>query len=269
MHFRPPKHFESSARGTKTVGKPIILMPMKRGGRRRRRRAVTRVKREYASANIDQGVKITTMADDTGLIAQGTKSLLTLPLTHIVQGAAIDQRERQTLRIVGIKINGYFVNSYGVDFGVSPQVPVIVNIAVVFPKHDVTLPDTGFFRREGGIVRGQNFTDTGNLCGMDYATKQINSDKIGVLWRKKIWLSNAVTNSGFSSGSAASSKMFTKYLPLYRSVQYSGTTGDSCDDKLYLIWWCSAPSEPTGAGAAKGINYQLRVNTYWREPKDG
>ncbi|UOF80440.1 capsid protein [Lamposivirus ageladense] len=243
-------------------------MPMRRGGRRGRRRAVTRVKRQYAEANINQGVKIKEMLDETGMVLMGTKDLKVQNLTIIRQGTEIDDRERQTARIVGIKIDGYFLNSFNVDGGVSPQIPLIVNMAIVFPKHDITLPTSNFFRREGGIVRGQEFYDTGNLDGLDYATKAINSDKIGVLWRKKFWLANAVTNSGYSSGSAGSTKMLTKYVPLYRSVQYTGSGADSCDDKLYLIWWCSAPSEPTGTGNTKGCYYNLRVRTYFRDPKN-
>lgn len=266
--YQPPKHLENLVRGTKTVGKQIIQMPMRRGGRRGRRRAVTRVKRQYAEANINQGVKINAMLEDTGLQQMGTKDLKQQNLTIIAQGTEINERERQTVRIVGVKIDGFVKNSFGVAETESPQKPLVFNMAIVFPKHDITLPTSNFFRREGGQVRGQEFYDTGNLCGMDYITKQINSDKIGVLWRKKFWLNNAVTSSGYASGAAGSTKMFTKYIKLYRSVQYTGSGADSCDDKLYLIWWCASPSESTGSGANTGCYYQLRVRTYFRDPKN-
>lgn len=242
-------------------------MPASKSYRKRKSRAKRRVAREFGATKENSTCKQRTVYQSTGLALNATKFLYGVNLTDIPRGTSINERERDVLSLKGIKVNFLFKNVFP-SVSATPTDPILVNVCLLFPKDntDILVGAPDFFKLTKTVGRAVNFNDTGNLSGMDYHTLPINSDKYGVLWHKRFKIANGSTATFYNSGSQNSWRTLNKYLKINRQVQYASATAASCNDPIFLCWWCTSIQEPTGVGTAAGQQTIGRITTFFRDP---
>ena len=148
-------------------------------------------------------------------------------------------------------------------------------MALVNVRSPEELSYSGFFKAPGGTGRyldwgsDTSFPDAHSvLSGMEVNTLPINTDKYAVMWHWRKKLGAAVTSAGYGSGTGSPTHItIERYIPIGRQLAYSGLTGNTCEQKMYLLVWCSTWTETIADNTANGIYKQFQIVTYFRDPK--
>jgi hypothetical protein len=108
--------------------------------------------------------------------------LYTTDLTNIGQGDAINQRDRHTVELMGVKLC--------MELTALSNNPLYVNVAVVHLKNTDAPLNQDFFRSSGGPTRGTDFNES--LNSNEFHSLPMNTDKFVVLSHKRYRLNGGV-----------------------------------------------------------------------------
>jgi hypothetical protein len=132
--------------------------------------------RELGSASGKQ-----TAVRETNQLVYKTRTLYVTELTNIAQGEGIDQRDRRTIELMGVKLC--------MELTALSNNPLYVNVAVVHLKNTDSGLNTDFFRGASGS-RGVDFDIS--LNSNEFHCLPLNTDKFVVLSHKRHCLNGGV-----------------------------------------------------------------------------
>jgi hypothetical protein len=172
-------------------------------------------------------------------------------LTNIAQGEGIDQRDRRTIELMGVKLC--------MELTALSNNPLYV--AVVHLKNTDAGLNSDFFRGASGS-RGTDFDIS--LNSNEFHCLPLNTDKFVVLSHKRHRLKGGVPKfpgpdiktislAGYNYANTAN------YMPIKRNIKYTGggTNTVTADSNIKLIWWCDTFGAP---GNTQPQNNQLNMS---------
>lgn len=186
-----------------------------------------------------------------------SRTLYSVPLiTNITEGTGNSQRMRDLINLRGFKIRMEINNDL--------SGPIVFSIALVHPKATYDLTTLDWFRDNGGD-RATNFND--NLTSLDFATRQINTDRYAVFMHKKYRLS---ADGDTSLPNTDRTRILDFYVPIKKQIRFDEVdVGELPVHQCYLVYWCdrlNAGSLTPPQQDAMTVNY--RFITYFRNTKD-
>lgn len=165
--------------------------------------------------------------------------------------AEIDQRRRALVNLRGLKLCMEWENTTTRD--------LLVNIAIISPRHDQNISSTDFFRGNGD-QRGVNF-DSSALNSLDLHCRPINTDKYHVLGHERFALSND------ASASYGKYKFWQRYVTINRQMRYLSENGGSPTNPVFLVYWCARSNfVPATAADSTGATISFDAVAYFKSP---
>lgn len=186
-----------------------------------------------------------------------SRTMYEVPLTLLVKGDGINQRERDAVNLRGWKVNMEMIN-----VGTKPR---YFNYAVVTPKDCGTTTTSTLvidFFRAYQANRAQNFSIS--LTGLQLHTLPINTDKINVLKHGRFKLGTDDPQAGFKD--TRNYKTFSFFLPLGRQIRYD-SSGNPTQKAWLVFWYDSVGAEANSAAEVEGLKLHYQIVTYFREPR--
>jgi len=210
----------------------------------------------------------TSSSDEFGTIATvtyATDTLYSSNITTLAQGSAINERERDIIHCLGMKINMCAVN-------IQDTSVLCFHYAVVAPRGGTTAVTASDFFRGYNDDRGRDFT-ANTLSGMDVYQNPVNADKYTVFTHKRIWLHPQSTGGpgtggtvGYCSANTNGLKVKNEYIKIKRQLRYGDA--DNCETPMYLVWWAGYPQKAKAAAAvADSFVFTFRNIMLFNEPK--
>ena len=235
--------------------------PYLRGGRMRTGRS--RRKALFTRAPIGQRVGSHTSKThgivnaDTEL--RNTRTLYVTNVTVLTKGDDIDQRERNSINLRGVKIESFNTNKLGR--------PMVLHFALVFPKTESTVSTTNFFRQNFGAERGADFGTP--LTANEFNNLGINTDKFVVLKHMRYHLNEDSHNQDFRNYNGSNYASVRKYMKVGRQLQYEQNTATiPTNGNIFVCFWTDEVNAAAGSPAlVDAWEHDLRIITYFREPK--
>lgn len=217
--------------------------------------AVNNIGRSYSVTNSKTSVQLS----ENGFV--DTDSLYEAGLTVIernVTGNEINNRERDTILLKGIRVDAQFRND--------TALPLYVRCAIVHRKNGSTVGTNDFFRSYG-VNRANDFNSGGTAGSLRLRSDPINTDEYDVL---KTWsytlhprVSGTITNYNEVAPNWVD---VSEYVSINRYVRYEGAAGLTCTEKLYFVFWgAQAGSNSTVAPVVNGFKRQLRLVTFFKD----
>jgi hypothetical protein len=184
-------------------------------------------------------------------------------LTNIAQGKGIDQRDRRTIELMGVKMC--------MELTALLNNPLYANVAVVHLKNTDAGLNADFFRGAGGS-RGTDFDIS--LNSNKFHCLPLNTDRFVVLLHKRYRLNGGVPQvpgpaietislGGFNYTNTAN------YVPIKRNIKYTGggTNSVTADSNIKLIWWCDTFGAPGNTQPQiNQLKMSQRCVAYFKEP---
>lgn len=185
-------------------------------------------------------------------------------LTDIPQGTAIDTRERDMVRLKGLKLFFRISNNR--------QEPVVINLALV-----KCTPENRFLDSYNGVTsvpgflraydseRGRDW-DGGalGLDNMELSECPINQDQYTILMRKTFTLQN-VGGGLYNTSNSKSYVRRNYYVRIGRQIRYTGANAADCLSALYLVYWAT-PFEGAATGSISGFwNIDFQSVAYFQD----
>jgi len=229
----------------------------KRGFKRRAIRRIDTPKQQSKSKLVTNGPPI----------VFPTKDIYVQPITGLIQGDTRDQRERNLVWFKGVRVRGTFRNIL--------NSPMWVHMALVNPRDPFNasgvneLSVGSFFTPLGATSRAGLDAGTA-LTGMEWGTLPINTDTHNVLWhtRFKLGIRFFEATQPFTTGSGAPNyRSISRYIKIGKKISYKNANGNTCDQPMYLIVWCSFYEEPGGTGTTNAMTHQQHITVYFSDPK--
>ena len=185
-------------------------------------------------------------------------------VTTITKGSGIDNRERDIINCLGIKIQMVVANLRNWD-------PVCFHYALVACKGFAT-PEGPDFLRGYEDDRGLDFTPN-NISGMDVLKSPINADKYTIFMHKRFWLrprsdnpASAGAEDVWHSTNKGGMRVLEEYVKINRQLRFNDE--GTCETPMYLVWWAGSPFKvKTAAAVNDTIMMTRKVTVFFREPK--
>jgi len=231
------------------VYRPRGRRATKKSWKARARRQVA-LPRNFASSKTTESV----LPD---LRSQNRNILGIQALIFLNRGNEINQRERDSAYISGMKINVAYRNLAALR--------VWVNWAVIFPKDKkiIGITEDDFFR-DYTDQRAWNANDPGKT-GLSWANASINPDEYVILSRGKFLLAPGnTTTSQFNIKD--SDNDIERYVKIGRTFTWDGPI-QAVDQQIFFVTWVASTQDPAGYNANVGMNWRLRNIIYFRDPK--
>lgn len=166
----------------------------------------------------------------------------------------INERQRGVVFVKGVKIMQTLQTT---------AAPVVYHVALVTWKNDSQVGSTDDFFRLYDFRRSADF-DPNLFNSMVFNNYAINTDKIRVIWRKKIFLAPPTTNTArFNKHNSFTH--YKKYIPIRRQVRWDDD--DDPNFNLYFIFWADKYIAPAGESPSLVGNEQTFITTYFADPR--
>lgn len=196
-------------------------------------------------------------------VTYATDTLYSSILTTLSKGTAINQRERDIIHCLGLKLN-LIVSS------LQDQAALCFHYAFVAPKGGTTAVAASDFFRGYNDDRGRDFT-ANTLSGLDVLKNPINADKYTIFKHKRIWLHPQGGPSttgifGYVNSNTSGIRVKDEYLRIKRQLRYGDA--DNCETPIYLVWWAGFPQKAKADPAsADAFIMTFRNVMVFNEPK--
>lgn len=208
------------------------------------------------------GESTTKKATGSAVGGTATRALYSLNMVSLEKSSVndIDARQRDSVNFRGTRCCLSFMNE--------SSDPIDVNIAVVHPRNQSVVTQTGFFRGFG-TQRSEDFTTA--LSAHEFNCLPINADEYTVLKHMKISLAPAVGSTNAAGNASNSYKNVQFYVKLQKQLRYF-SDGDAekqtfaIAGNVWLVWWCDKMLAPSGAASTTGaMKHDVRVYKYFKE----
>lgn len=192
-----------------------------------------------------------------------TRELRSDPLLDLAGGSNINNRLRDIVQFVGVKICMSFLLNSSANTPLGQH--TFINVAVVSPKDQQlagndAIPNEKFFRGNGS-GRGQDFGTA--LTAMELRCNPINTDRYVVHKHFK------KTLKPFSSTEGSNATLFEFYVPVNRQIRYESSAADPDGANMYVVYWADFQDKPAGSPTITGnINHQMKIIQYFKEPRN-
>lgn len=174
----------------------------------------------------------------------------------VEKGEDINQRERNMIKVHGIKLTYYFSNKFAK--------PLILHYGFISPKSSTQVSVTDWFRSSGN-TRSADFA--AGLKSLDYQSLGINTDLYTVLVHKKKYLAPGITPTvnWYSTGNALSWTFGKMYLKINRIIRFNSDT-DTVPQagNIFFFQYCCGAGELTGTPTA-AIYTQVRADCFFSD----
>lgn len=197
-------------------------------------------------------------------ITIGTRALHVVALTDIPQGDDINERQRRSANLRGVK--------FCIEMRNSSERPLYVNMAVVHHKGelDVTTVHERFFHGSG-VNRGLNFDDS--RSSNELHCLPLNTDKFVVLAHKRFRLAGPKESfvQDYNDQQGRNYMNVDWYTNIKRNVQFTEAAGSSVTpgSNVYMIYWCDQFLTDSGTSSvASALVLNKRIITYFKDPKN-
>lgn len=181
--------------------------------------------------------------------------MLSIPQTGI--GDVIDQRERDVLRVKGVKTM--------VIAKTTNDIPVMMHYALVTWKNQGNVASNVNFFRQFDSERGLDF-DTASGSSMVFNNYPINSDVMHIHYHKKQVIGNASDNATTEAIRNNAVRYHKRWTKFYRQVRYNDLDVAN-NTNLYFIYWYDRLVQVSGAIPAGGVQVCVEAVTYFNDPK--
>lgn len=174
----------------------------------------------------------------------------------------INTRDRGIAYISGFKVRMHWMTQG--NFGASPQGPCVVRWALVSPKNNTNSTiQSGFFRQ---FEESRDVDFSSSLSSMQKMNYPISTDKYRVLYQGKVYVGASSTTSLTKDPTHQNFNGIDRWFPIQRQFVYNDDSDQDCEDKIYMVWWCTPYMETTTAPIANGLSTQGMIVTHFRDP---
>lgn len=228
-------------------------------GSRMKKRRMPPLKRAAKRARREVGLPLS-MAPTTkqrtqlseGAIIEQNRTLYNINMTSIPQGNLPNEREKNKVNILGIKVRWFVQNSTGA--------PIYFRYALVAPKNATTIGATNFFHGADGAARGLDFANTRN--GVQFCFSGINPDLFHIL---KSGVVKLIGNTS-TDNKGNNTQLVQFYYPLKRVITWDdNTSATPTGDSVFFIWWYDNPLNGAGIAASNVALRGCQLTTYFRD----
>jgi len=114
--------------------------------------------------------------------------------------------------------------------------------------------------------RGLDFVNT-EMNGMEYHCRPLNSDNKTVHAHWKYRLGPRVENNSTQVRTNKSNMIFLeKYVKVNRQIRYADSTTETCQNPVFLVWWCSEAGDPLPVTKKNACKFAMRSLTFFGDP---
>lgn len=193
-----------------------------------------------------------------------TRTLGLIDLTTIQRGDGINERERDTLHLSGVKFCWELRND--------TELPLYLNMAVVHIKGCTPIEDIAkdFFRGAGNNTSNGRFLDfSDELTSNEFRCLPLNTDKFVVLHHKRMRLiPQDQSAERINDQSGRNYRNVDWYTKINRTIQYDENGARTDNSNLYFMYWCDQYLQPGGTLPVTGaLQTQRKFITYFHEPR--
>lgn len=174
-----------------------------------------------------------------------TRTLYDEELTIIDGGDGEDERSRSLINCKGIEFCYHLYNR--------TNTPMLVNLAILAPKHTSSgISVIDFFRGTGG-ARGMDFGTTLSALQLHYSS--INTDKYTVIKHMRMQMGPQGDAVGLynSDTGPANFKTGKFWIKVNRQLRYDNSLSTSCNTPIYAVWWIDKASNAASASVETNL----------------
>lgn len=194
--------------------------------------------------------------------ARPSETLLQIDTTFIPRNVGnnlINQRDRDTILMKGVRIDALFLNK--------TTNPMYIRCALVNRKNGATPSTTDFFRGYGD-ERSADFNSGGNSAHLVKRSDPINADEYNIFksWQFTLSPSSAETNIGYNSSDAGNWHDLSDYVAINRYLNYDGPGSTTCTERVFFVYWATlAYTQQTSPPVAGAMDVQSRIITFFND----
>lgn len=246
----------------KTPGLRFKMVTMRAVGRKRR--ATRPLQRATKRARLQVGVsRAPTKGSKTRVTTQvgtflNTRQLYSETVTDIPFGLAVNERQKDVVRIKGFKLKMCVRNVSNAD-------PLMLRMAIVSPKNNTMA--TGNFFKGYDNDKGLDFNTV--RSGIQFTTYGINDQLYNVIWQSKRLLAQVEQNDALALTDNRHNAQYiiSKYVKLDRTLMWDSSADlEPSADRLFFIYWLDNPLAGATTGSVANVAVtQHEVITYYKD----